>query len=120
MGVRKSRTPRKEVLEGDLEDAIFAADFGDLIAGDARAHSSIVMQPRSSPIPTPRPTSNASSSASLDRCPGRTKAAQPGRVTANGSCCEAIPSRLESAAKLCRRATFRSAQSGMSEDSMST
>jgi len=27
--------PRKEVLKGDLEDAIFAADFGDLIAGKA-------------------------------------------------------------------------------------
>ncbi len=28
---------RKEVLKGDLEDAIFAADFGDLIAGTAPA-----------------------------------------------------------------------------------
>jgi predicted AAA+ superfamily ATPase len=27
--------PRKEVLKGDLDDAIFAADFGDLIAGKA-------------------------------------------------------------------------------------
>src|SRR5262245_16692769 len=36
MGVLKSCKPRKEVLEGDLEDAIFAADFGDLIADDAR------------------------------------------------------------------------------------
>ena len=27
-------TPRKEVLHGDLDDAIFAADFGSLIAGD--------------------------------------------------------------------------------------
>src|SRR5262245_24058701 len=36
MGVLKSCKPRKEVLEGDLEDAIFAADFGDLIADDPR------------------------------------------------------------------------------------
>src|SRR5439155_21740415 len=36
MGVLKSCKPRREVLEGDLEDAIFAADFGDLIAGDKR------------------------------------------------------------------------------------
>ncbi|MFH1952406.1 MAG: DUF499 domain-containing protein [Pseudomonadota bacterium] len=33
MGVLKGCTPRKEVLKGDLNDAIFAADFGDLIAG---------------------------------------------------------------------------------------
>jgi predicted AAA+ superfamily ATPase len=35
MGVLKSCKPRKEVLRGDLDDAIFAADFGDLIAGKA-------------------------------------------------------------------------------------
>jgi hypothetical protein len=35
MGVLKSCKPRKEVLKGDLDDAIFAADFGDLIAGKA-------------------------------------------------------------------------------------
>jgi len=37
MGVLDPRTckPRKEVLKGDLDDAIFAADFGDLINGDA-------------------------------------------------------------------------------------
>jgi len=35
MGVLTSTTPRPEVLKGDLEDAIFAADFGDLIAGTA-------------------------------------------------------------------------------------
>lgn len=35
MGVRAGCTPRKEVLKGDLEDAIFAADFGDLVAGKA-------------------------------------------------------------------------------------
>lgn len=29
--------PRKEVLKGDLDDAIFAADFGDLIEGKAPA-----------------------------------------------------------------------------------
>ena len=34
MSVRDSCKPRLEVLEGDLDDAIFAADFGDLIAGD--------------------------------------------------------------------------------------
>ncbi|MCP4041463.1 MAG: hypothetical protein GY731_05820 [Gammaproteobacteria bacterium] len=27
--------PRKEVLQGDLDDAIFAADFGNLISGNA-------------------------------------------------------------------------------------
>ena len=31
----KACKPRKEVLKGDLDDAIFAADFGDLINGDA-------------------------------------------------------------------------------------
>ena len=37
MGVldKKSCVPREEVLKGDLDDAIFAADFGSLIAGDA-------------------------------------------------------------------------------------
>ena len=35
MGVIDSCTPRPEVLRGDLDDAIFAADFGDLIAGRA-------------------------------------------------------------------------------------
>jgi len=35
MGVLKSCTLRKEVLKGDLDDAIFAADFGDLVAGKA-------------------------------------------------------------------------------------
>lgn len=34
MGVKSCRL-RPEVLKGDLDDAIFAADFGDLIAGDA-------------------------------------------------------------------------------------
>lgn len=36
MGVLTGCKPRREVLEGDLEDAIFAADFGDLIAEDPR------------------------------------------------------------------------------------
>ena len=35
MGVLASCKPRKEVLKGDLDDAIFAADFGDLIDGSA-------------------------------------------------------------------------------------
>ena len=35
MGVLTSCKPRKEVLKGDLDDAIFAADFGNLIAGKA-------------------------------------------------------------------------------------
>ena len=35
MGVLKSCKPRKEVLQGDLDDAVFAADFGNLIAGKA-------------------------------------------------------------------------------------
>lgn len=35
MGVLSGCTPRREVLKGDLNDAIFAADFGDLIAGKA-------------------------------------------------------------------------------------
>lgn len=33
MGVLSGAKPRDEVLKGDLDDAIFAADFGDLIAG---------------------------------------------------------------------------------------
>jgi hypothetical protein len=32
-GVLKTCKPRKEVLEGELDDAIFAADFGQLIDG---------------------------------------------------------------------------------------
>jgi len=35
MGVLTGCKPRKEVLKGDLDDAIFAADFGDLVAGKA-------------------------------------------------------------------------------------
>lgn len=35
MGILTSCQPRKEVLKGDLDDAIFAADFGDLITGKA-------------------------------------------------------------------------------------
>jgi hypothetical protein len=35
MGVLTACKPRKEILKGDLEDAIFAADFGDLIADKA-------------------------------------------------------------------------------------
>ena len=35
MGILTSTKPRSEVLKGDLEDAIFAADFGDLITGQA-------------------------------------------------------------------------------------
>ncbi len=35
MGVLTGCKPRKEVLKGDLDDAIFAADFGDLIEGKA-------------------------------------------------------------------------------------
>jgi hypothetical protein len=35
MGILLDTKPREEVLKGDLEDAIFAADFGDLIAGRA-------------------------------------------------------------------------------------
>jgi len=37
MAVRDACKPRKEVLKGDLDDAIFAADFGSLIAGKAPA-----------------------------------------------------------------------------------
>ena len=36
MGVLVSCQPRPEVLIGELDDAIFAADFGDLIAGNGR------------------------------------------------------------------------------------
>ena len=36
MGVLTGCRPRREVLEGDLEDAIFAADFGDIVAEDPR------------------------------------------------------------------------------------
>ncbi len=35
MGILTGCTPRQEVLKGDLDDAIFAADFGDLIADKA-------------------------------------------------------------------------------------
>lgn len=35
MGIRKGCEPRKDVLKGDLDDAIFAADFGNLISGKA-------------------------------------------------------------------------------------
>ena len=35
MGVLTGCVPRKDVLKGDLDDAIFAADFGDLIVGKA-------------------------------------------------------------------------------------
>lgn len=35
MGVLNGAQPRREVLENDLDDAIVAADFGDLISGDA-------------------------------------------------------------------------------------
>ena len=34
-GVLASCTPREEVLKGELDDAIFAADFGQLIEGNA-------------------------------------------------------------------------------------
>jgi hypothetical protein len=37
MGVLTGCKSRKEVLKGDLQDAIFAADFGDLVAGRAPA-----------------------------------------------------------------------------------
>lgn len=37
MGVLTGCVPRREVLESDLDDAIFAADFGDLVAGRAPA-----------------------------------------------------------------------------------
>ena len=37
MGVLTGCKPRKEVLKGDLDDAIFAAEFGDLISGKAPA-----------------------------------------------------------------------------------
>jgi hypothetical protein len=33
MGILTGTKPRSEVLKGDLEDAIFAADFGDLGVG---------------------------------------------------------------------------------------
>ncbi len=36
MGVLSTCWPRQEVLVGDLDDAIFAADFGELVAGTAR------------------------------------------------------------------------------------
>jgi len=34
MGVKGSCAPRQEVLRGDLDDTIFAADFGSLVAGE--------------------------------------------------------------------------------------
>lgn len=37
MSVLSGCKPRKEVLQGDLDDAIFAADFGELVAGKAPA-----------------------------------------------------------------------------------
>lgn len=37
MGVLTGCKPRKEVLKGDLDDAIFAAEFGDLLEGKAPA-----------------------------------------------------------------------------------
>ncbi len=37
MGVLTGCKPRKDVLKGDLDDAIFAAEFGDLISGKAPA-----------------------------------------------------------------------------------
>ena len=33
--IRQTCKPRKEVLEGDLQDAIFAADFGHVVEGIA-------------------------------------------------------------------------------------
>ena len=39
MGVIESCKPRREVLVGELEDAIFAADFGDLIAEESETPS---------------------------------------------------------------------------------
>jgi hypothetical protein len=35
MGVLSACTPRRDVLEGELDDAIFAADFGHVISGNA-------------------------------------------------------------------------------------
>ena len=35
MGILTACTPRADVLSGDLKDAIFAADFGDVIADHA-------------------------------------------------------------------------------------
>jgi len=35
MGVLQSCRPRPEVLKGELTDAIFAADFGDVVGGEA-------------------------------------------------------------------------------------
>ena len=44
MGVLKSCKPRKEVLQGDLDDAVFAADFGNLVAGKApRVYGNVSM-----------------------------------------------------------------------------
>lgn len=37
MGIREGCTPRREVLKGDLQDAIFGADFADVIADRPRA-----------------------------------------------------------------------------------
>ena len=37
MGVLSGCKPRKEVLKGDLDDAIFAANFGELVSGKAPA-----------------------------------------------------------------------------------
>ena len=37
MGILTTCTPRADVLAGDLKDAIFAADFGDVISGHAGA-----------------------------------------------------------------------------------
>jgi len=37
MGILAGCKPRKEVLKGDLGDAVFAADFGDLVGGKAPA-----------------------------------------------------------------------------------
>jgi len=35
MGVLSACKPRRDVLEGELDDAIFAADFGQVINGNA-------------------------------------------------------------------------------------
>src|SRR5690348_6019158 len=37
MGIRSGCVPRQDVLVGELNDTIYAADFGDLINGNAPA-----------------------------------------------------------------------------------
>ncbi len=50
MGVLPSSRPRNEVLTGELDHAIFPAEFGDLFAGKVPRASSGAITPVQSPI----------------------------------------------------------------------